>query len=105
MSYRIGLLVPSSNVTMETELPELFRRRELLWPARFTFHSARAQLTSVTPAALAAMNEAADRSAAELADADCDGTVPGMRIGRGGGQRREPDCGDPGGPAQVPSVS
>ena len=72
MSYRIGLLVPSSNVTMETELPELFRRRELLWPARFTFHSARAQLTSVTPAALAAMNEAADRSAAELADADCD---------------------------------
>ena len=57
---------------METELPELFRRRERLAPARFTFHSARAQLTSVTPAALAAMNEAADRSAAELADADCD---------------------------------
>ncbi len=25
---RIGLIVPSSNVTMETELPELFRRYE-----------------------------------------------------------------------------
>ena len=72
MSYRIGLLVPSSNVTMETELPAMFHRREQLAPARFTFHSARAQLTSVTPEALAAMNTAAHRSAAELADADCD---------------------------------
>ena len=72
MTYRIGLLVPSSNVTMESELPALFRRRERVAPARFTFHSARAQLTSVTPEALAAMNVAAERSAAELADADCD---------------------------------
>jgi maleate isomerase len=24
--YRVGLIVPSSNTTMETELPELFRR-------------------------------------------------------------------------------
>ena len=26
-SSRIGLIVPSSNTTMETELPELFRRQ------------------------------------------------------------------------------
>jgi len=72
MTYRIGLLVPSSNVTMETEVPAMFRARERVAPERFTFHSSRAQLTSVTPEALAAMNIAARRSAAELADADCD---------------------------------
>jgi maleate isomerase len=33
---RIGLIVPSSNVTIETELPELFRRREAVAPERFT---------------------------------------------------------------------
>ncbi|WP_269204695.1 hypothetical protein [Motilibacter deserti] len=38
---RVGLLVPSSNTTMETELPELFARREQLAPERFSFHSAR----------------------------------------------------------------
>ena len=27
--YRIGQIVPSSNVTMETEIPALFRAREL----------------------------------------------------------------------------
>lgn len=69
---RIGLLVPSSNVTMETELPELFRRREAVAPERFTFHSARMRMTSVTPEALAAMNAQGERVAAELADAECD---------------------------------
>ena len=39
---------------------------------RFTFHSARMRMTSVTPEALAAMNEHGERCAAELADADCD---------------------------------
>lgn len=67
---RIGLLVPSSNVTMETELPELFRRLEA--PERFTFHSARMRMTSVTPEALAAMNAQGESRAAELADAECD---------------------------------
>ena len=57
---------------METELPELFRRRELVAPERFTFHSARMRMTQVTPEALAAMNEQADRCATELADAECD---------------------------------
>jgi maleate isomerase len=70
--YRIGLIVPSSNTTMETELPELFRRRERQAPERFTFHSARLRMTEVTPEALAAMNAGGERAAAELADAGCD---------------------------------
>jgi maleate isomerase len=69
---RIGLIVPSSNTTMETELPELFRRRELRAPERFTFHSARLRMTEVTPEALAAMNTGGQRAASELADAGCD---------------------------------
>ena len=43
-TYRVGLIVPSSNVTMETEIPALFRRREALAPERFTFHSSRARM-------------------------------------------------------------
>jgi maleate isomerase len=70
--YRLGLIVPSSNVTMETELPELFRRREAVAPERFTFHSARMRMTTVTPEALAAMDEHGGRCAVELADAECD---------------------------------
>jgi maleate cis-trans isomerase len=38
ISYRIGQIVPSSNTTMETEVPALLRRRETLAPERFTFH-------------------------------------------------------------------
>lgn len=68
MTDRIGLIVPSSNVTMEAELPELFSRQ----PDRVTFHSARMRMTSVTPEALTLMNAHGRRCAAELADADCD---------------------------------
>jgi maleate isomerase len=57
---------------METELPELFRRRERQARERFTFHSARVRMTEVTPEALAAMNEHGERAASELADAGCD---------------------------------
>lgn len=66
---RIGLIVPSSNTTMETELPALLRRREAIRPhERFTFHAARMRMRQVTPAELAAMNAQTDRAAAELAD-------------------------------------
>jgi hypothetical protein len=71
-NYRIGLIVPSSNVTMETEIPELLRRREQHYPERFTFHSARMRMTQVTPEALAAIDAHSERCAAELADAECD---------------------------------
>jgi maleate isomerase len=91
---RIGLIVPSSNVTMETELPELFRRREAAAPERFTFHSARMRMTTVTPEALAAMDVHSEQCAVELADAECDVLayaclVAVMAAGIGAHQRSE----------------
>ena len=71
--YRLGLIVPSSNVTMETEIPALLRAREPEAPdERFTFHSSRMRMRKVTPEELRAMNEQTGRAAAELADARCD---------------------------------
>jgi len=69
-THRIGLIVPSSNVTMETEIPAMLRAREEIEPARFTFHSSRMRMKSVTSEELAAMDDESDRCAAELADAD-----------------------------------
>src|SRR4029453_3101821 len=67
--HRIGLLVPSSNTTMETEVTALLRARELVRPEEtFTFHSARLRLEDVTPEGLRAMNEQTERATAELAD-------------------------------------
>ena len=91
---RIGLIVPSSNVTMETELPELLRRREAYAPARFTFHSARMRMTTVTPEALAAMDATSGQCALQLADAECDVLayaclVAVMAAGPGAHQRAE----------------
>jgi len=67
--YRIGQIVPSSNTTMETEVPAILRAREALYPERFTFHSSRMRMHRVTPEELAAMNREGLRCAAELADA------------------------------------
>jgi maleate isomerase len=67
--HRIGLLVPSSNTTMETEVPALLRGRALLRPEdTFTFHSARLRMEDVTPEGLRAMNEHTERATVELAD-------------------------------------
>lgn len=54
--YRIGQIVPSSNVTMETEIPALFRARETVAPERFTFHSSRMRMKEVTKEELEAMD-------------------------------------------------
>src|SRR5436190_7121863 len=69
-TYRVGLVVPTSNTTMEAELPEILRAREL-GPSseRFTFHSARVRMRNVTAGELRRMNEQVPRAAAELADA------------------------------------
>jgi maleate isomerase len=68
--YRIGMIVPSSNLTMETELPRMLRDREQLLPEeRFTFHSSRMRMKHVTPEELARMNAQTERASAELADA------------------------------------
>lgn len=71
-SFRIGQIVPSSNVTMETEIPALLRAREAVAPERFTFHSSRMRMKHVTVEELAAMDADSDRCALELSDAGVD---------------------------------
>ncbi|MEM7371002.1 MAG: Asp/Glu racemase [Bacteroidota bacterium] len=70
--YRIGLIVPSSNTTMETEIPELLRRQSSGKGYTFSFHSSRMRLKEVTPEALRAMNQQSARCVAELNDAKVD---------------------------------
>lgn len=70
--HRVGLIVPSSNVTMETEIPTMLRAREQIRPERFTFHSSRMRMRSVTKEELEAMDDESDRCAVELADAAVD---------------------------------
>lgn len=72
-TFRIGQIVPSSNTTMETEVPAMLGTRMALRPEeRFTFHSSRMRMHKVTPEELAAMNREGLRCAAELADARVD---------------------------------
>src|ERR671932_1397980 len=87
-TYRIGQIVPSSNTTMETEIPALLRARESIEPERFTFHSSRMRMKKVTKEELEAMDRDSDRCALELSDARVD--VPGyacliaiMSMGKG----------------------
>lgn len=71
-SSKIGLIVPSSNTTMETELPELFRRQSEKTGHRYTFHSARARLKNVTPDELARMVDKAVDCTIAVSDAGVD---------------------------------
>lgn len=71
-TFRIGQIVPSSNTTMETEIPAILRARELQHAERFTFHSSRMRMQKVTKEELAAMDHDSDRCALELADARVD---------------------------------
>src|SRR5262249_34955960 len=71
-SHRVGLIVPSSNVTMETEIPALLRAYERVGTARFTFHSARMRMKKVTAESLLAMDKEGATCAAYLADAQMD---------------------------------
>ncbi|MGI5472415.1 maleate cis-trans isomerase family protein [Streptomyces sp. CA-132043] len=68
--HHIGMIVPSSNLTMETELPRMLRAREQERPDdRFVFHSSRMRMRHVTPEELRGMNAQTERAALELADA------------------------------------
>ncbi len=71
-SIRIGQIVPSSNTTMETEIPAMLRAREAIRPERFTCHSSRMRMKKVTKEELAAMDGESDRCALELSDARVD---------------------------------
>lgn len=72
LTFRIGQIVPSSNTTMETEIPAMLRSREQHFPERFTFHSSRMRMKRVSPEELREMNKEGLRCAAELADAHVD---------------------------------
>ena len=66
---RVGLVVPSSNVTVETEMPTILGRHP---DAAFTFHASRMRMAKVSPEQLAAMNAQRERCILELGDAEPD---------------------------------
>lgn len=68
-ALRIGQIVPSSNTTMETEIPQILRTSSA---GSFTFHSSRMRMKRVTREELAAMDADSDRCALELSDARVD---------------------------------
>ncbi len=70
---RVGQIVPSSNITMETEIPALLRRHAAEHGGvEFTFHSSRMRMKTVSKEELAAMDADSDRCALELSDARVD---------------------------------
>ncbi|HEY0814230.1 MAG TPA: maleate cis-trans isomerase [Pseudonocardia sp.] len=71
MTHRIGLVVPSSNVTVETEIPALLARH----PEHFSFHSSRMRMHTVSPEELKAMNAQRERCVDEVADAGVDAVL------------------------------
>ncbi|MGE8616727.1 MAG: Asp/Glu racemase, partial [Achromobacter spanius] len=72
-TFRIGQIVPSSNTTMETEVPAMLTAHSSLRPSdRFTFHSSRMRMKKVQKEELAAMDAESDRCALELSDARVD---------------------------------
>ena len=90
-AYRIGLVVPSSNVTVETEMPALLQRHR---SARFSFHSTRMRMHTVSPEELRAMNAQRGRCVDEIGDAAVDAVlyaclVALMAQGAGEHQRSE----------------
>ncbi len=74
---RVGLIIPSSNVTVETELPALLAQHRT---AGFTFHSSRMRMQAVSEEALLAMNAQRERCVAELTDASCEAFVYGCLV-------------------------
>lgn len=66
---RIGLVVPSSNVTVETEMPQLLGRHP---DATFSFHASRMRMHTVSPEQLLTMNAQRERCILELGDAGVD---------------------------------
>ena len=88
---RIGLVVPSSNTTVETEMPAILRRHKT---ASFSFHASRMRMARVSPEQLAAMNAQRERCILELGDATPDVIlyaclVALMAVGPGEHQRVE----------------
>ena len=70
--FRIGQIVPSSNTTMETEVPAMLMRAPMPPSVGFSFHSSRAPMKTVAKDELDAMNGHMVRCARELTDARMD---------------------------------
>src|ERR1700730_17641635 len=70
--YRIGQIVPSSNITMETEVPAMLQARQLIRPERLAFHSSRMRMNEVSKDELAAMDDQAGPQVVGLSDAHVD---------------------------------
>lgn len=91
---RIGMIVPSSNTTMEMEVPALIRR--LAPGASFSFHGARVRMLHVKQEELERMNADASRAMTELMDAPLDAVayaclVAIMAMGDGYHRKAEAD--------------
>jgi maleate isomerase len=71
-TYRVGLVVPSSNVTVETEMPALLGRHR---GATFSFHATRMRMHTVSPEELRAMNAQRARCVDEIGDAGVDAVL------------------------------
>jgi maleate isomerase len=78
--YRIGMIVPSSNTTLETEIPALLQRQGLADGSRFTFHATRLRLRHAGADALQAMNDAAGDAVDALCDSQVDTVVYGCLL-------------------------
>ncbi|MCU1646106.1 MAG: Maleate cis-trans isomerase [Nocardia sp.] len=90
--FRIGLVVPSSNVTVETEMPRILGRHRT---AEFSFHSSRMRMHTVSPEQLRAMNTQRERCILELGDAGVDAVLyaclVAVMVGGPGEHRRVED--------------
>lgn len=69
MATKVGLIVPSSNVTVETEMPRILSKVD---GVDFSFHSSRMRMHAVTPEELRAMNAQRERCVLEVGDANVD---------------------------------
>ena len=72
LSLRVGLLVPSSNVTAEMEIPQYLSRNALSKGQQITFHSNRTRIKRVTAHELRSVAADSERCAREIADANVD---------------------------------
>lgn len=68
-THRIGLIVPSSNVTMEIEVPAMLQHAVT---EPLSFHSSRMAMRQVSAEELKDMDKQSERCAAELSDARCE---------------------------------
>ena len=91
-TYRVGQIVPSSNTTMEIEVPAMLRAAIADEDIEFTFHSSRAPMKTVSKEQLTAMNGHMSRCALELSDARMDVIASACLVAimcQGSGHHRE----------------